>query len=187
MTNFSKTKCVVVRGFLDKQAADTVSQYLENSINQRTMVKTSCSSACSYGKYSDALIEVILKNSREHVEQITGLKLYPTYSYARVYVKGDYLDPHVDRPPCEISVTVNVASVGEPWKIWMKVPGEEPVSFILEPGDAVVYKGCEVPHWREEPVGTKLTAQFMLHYVDQNGPFVDYKWDKRPALGLNTM
>jgi hypothetical protein len=81
---------------------------------------------------------------------------------------------------------VNVASVGEPWKIWMKVPGEEPVSFILEPGDAVVYKGCEVPHWREEPVGTKLTAQFMLHYVDQNGPFVDYKWDKRPALGLNT-
>jgi hypothetical protein len=66
----------------------------------------------------------------------------------------------------------------------MQVPGKEPVSYTLEPGDAVVYKGCEVTHWREKAVDTELNAQFMLHYVDQNGPNAKFKWDSRPSLGL---
>ncbi len=184
MTDFEKNKYVVVRNFLDKQATTTVSQYLENTINHKTMEKVTGGSAVSYAQYADPLIEVILKNSCEHIEQVTELELFPTYSYARVYEKNDFLKPHVDRPACEISVTVNVASIGPPWEIWLKVSGKEPMSFALEPGDALVYKGCEVAHWREKPVGTELIAQFMLHYVNQNGPFASYKWDKRPALGL---
>ena len=56
--------------------------------------------------------------------------------------------------------------------------------FVLEPGDAVVYKGCEVVHWRGESVDTEVTAQFMLHYVDQNGPYAKFKFDTRSRLGI---
>jgi hypothetical protein len=65
----------------------------------------------------------------------------------------------------------------------MKPRGKEPMAFYLDPGDAVVYKGCEVVHWREKADGTEVTAQFMLHYVDQNGPYADFKLDKRASLG----
>ena len=33
----------------------------------------------------------------------TGLKLYPAYTYARIYKKGDELKRHKDRFSCEIS------------------------------------------------------------------------------------
>ena len=37
------------------------------------------------------------------MEKVTGLKLYPAYTYARIYKKGDELKRHKDRFSCEIS------------------------------------------------------------------------------------
>ena len=57
----------------------------------------------------------------------------------------------------------------------------------MEPGDGVIYRGCEVEHWREAfnaPMGAWQTQVF-LQYVDKNGPYGDFcKFDSRPALGL---
>jgi hypothetical protein len=187
MTDFETNSCVLVKGFIDPQGIDTISRYMEYSLGQKNFVSTDYDPTSRYFKYADPLIETVLQNSLAHLEEITGKSLYPTYSYSRVYMQGDELKPHVDRESCEVSVTVHVATKGAPWPIWMKVPGKEPMSFVLEPGDAVVYKGCEVTHWREKAVDTEINAQFMLHYVDQQGPNAAFKWDKRPALGLDTV
>ena len=42
------------------------------------------------------------------MEKATGLKLYPAYTYARIYKKGDILKRHKDRFSCEISTTMNL-------------------------------------------------------------------------------
>jgi len=185
MTEFQQKSCVLIKSFLDPQSVQTVSRYMEYAI---TGDAYNCpeDTWSKYSRYADPLIETILYNSKAEVEQITGLSLNPTYSFSRVYVKNDVMPKHVDRPSCEVSLTVNVATVGEKWPIWMQVPGQDPVSITLEPGDAVVYKGCEVQHWRETAVNTEITAQFMLHYVNKNGPFAGYKFDARPKLGLPT-
>lgn len=185
MTDFETNSCIFVKGFIDPQGIATISRYMEFSLQQNAF-KGDDDSTSRYAKYADPLIETVLQNSLSYMEEITGKALYPTYSYARVYVQGDELKPHVDREACQISVTVHVATKGDSWPIWMKVPGKEPVSFVLEPGDAVVYKGCEVTHWREKAVNTEVNAQFMLHYVDQQGPCAAFKWDTRPALGLGS-
>jgi hypothetical protein len=65
----------------------------------------------------------------------------------------------------------------------MQYGDAEPAKIILNPGDAVVYKGCDVHHWRNKMIHTRVNAQFMLHYVDKNGPFAEYQWDKRPGAG----
>jgi len=185
MTDFEKNSCVLVKCFIDPQGIQTISRYMEYSLKQNALVRDETDvEAPSYSRYADPLIETVLRNSLEHMEEITGQKLYPTYSFSRVYVKGDFLKPHVDRPSCEVSVTVHVATVGEPWPIWMKVRGQEPMKFVLEPGDAMVYKGCDVTHWRDVADKTEVNAQFMLHYVDQNGPNANHKFDKRPELGM---
>lgn len=184
MTEFETNSCVLVKGFIDPQGVQTLSRYMEYVLKQDDMKRADDLMSTSYARYADPLTETVLYNSLESVEEITGKKLHPTYSFSRIYVKGDVLKPHVDRPSCEISVTVHVATNGKPWPIWMKVNGKEPVSFILEPGDAVVYKGCEVTHWRDVADTTEVNAQFMLHYVDQDGPNALFKWDKRPGLGM---
>ena len=181
MTEFQD--CLVVKNFLDPQSVDTVSRYMEYALKQGGMHLEEDKLVKSYARYADPLVETILQNSLPHVEEVTGKKLFPTYSYARVYLDSGFLAPHTDRPSCEYSVTVNVACVGKPWPIHMKPKGREPMAFYLDPGDAVVYKGCEVVHWREKADGTEVTAQFMLHYVDQEGPYVDQKFDRRGMLG----
>jgi hypothetical protein len=59
-----------------------------------------------------------------------------------------------------------------------------PVS--LKPGDLVIYRGCDLSHWREEVNATNEDSwhvQGFFHYVDKSGPYADYKFDKRDSIG----
>lgn len=187
MTEFQANGYVLVKGFYNAQELDTISRYLENSLKRYPENNQGggddVSSKISW--YADPLVEVILRNSLSAVEETTGLELDPSYSFTRVYQKGDELKPHVDRPACEISVTSHIATVGKPWPIYMKAPGRAPTVHYLEPGDACIYRGCEVTHWRDKAVDTDVNVQVMLHYVDKNGPNAAYKFDERQALGLS--
>jgi PKHD-type hydroxylase len=40
-------------------------------------------------------------------------------------------------------------------------------------------------HWREPYFEGKWQAQVFLHYVDQNGPHAEWKYDKRESLGVS--
>jgi hypothetical protein len=155
--------------------------------------------------YGDTFMETLLGLATPSFEKVVGLELFPTYSYFRVYKEGDILEPHIDRPSCEISVTMclgydvsNVADKDYVWPIYAdnSLNYSEHVSLALgaaspdhgkavrlEPGDCLVYRGCEVRHWREAFRGNHQ-AQVFLHYVDRNGPKKRYKFDGRPALGF---
>lgn len=188
MTEFQTNGYVVVKGFYKPEEVDIISRYLENALKRYPENNQGGNDGITNNTiswYADPLAEVILRNSVPKIQAVTGLELYPTYSYTRVYQKGDDLKAHVDRPACEISVTSHIATVGKPWPIYMKAPGKEPTVHYFEPGDACIYKGCEVEHWRNEAVDTDFNVQVMLHYVDKNGPSAGYKFDARPALGLN--
>lgn len=140
----------------------------------------------AHSKYGDSLMESLLLHIQPIVEMNTGLSLFPTYSYYRVYRNGDSLRPHTDRPSCEISATLCIGynyEVG-PMGSWPIFIGDE--GFAMVPGDMVVYKGIELNHYRNpfEAKPGEFHSQVFLHYVDQNGPYTDYKFDKRSAIGV---
>jgi hypothetical protein len=133
--------------------------------------------------FSDPVMEHVLAGVRPRAEQLCGLRLYPTYSFFRVYRHGNVLERHLDRAACEISVSVSLGPVLDPpWPLWLKGPmGESAID--LAPGDAVLYRGIECEHWRERFAGDHL-AQVFLHYVDRDGPYCEWRFDKRPSLGV---
>jgi hypothetical protein len=186
MTEFQQKGYVFVKNFLDLESVKTISRYLEYSLKRypENNQGGGQGDASKISWYADPLIETVLQNSNDEMEKITGMQLFPSYSFTRVYQKGEELKPHVDRPACEVSVTCHIATVGKPWSIWMQAPGGEPTEYFLEPGDACVYKGCEIKHWRHPATETDINVQMMLHYVNQNGPYSNYKYDQRPGLGL---
>jgi len=98
------------------------------------------------------------------MEKHTGESLIPTYSYLRVYKKGDELKRHIDKNSCEFSVTLTL--MREPnegiWPIYLETDRVHKVE--LEAGDGLIYKGIESPHWRGKFEGSRL-AQVFLHYV----------------------
>jgi hypothetical protein len=141
----------------------------------------------SHSKYADPFMESLELLLLPKVEESTGLSLYPTYSYYRLYKPGDDLLPHTDRPACEISLTINLGYSYNTnikdysWDIWV-----EGKSFRTEPGDMVIYRGLEMNHWREPFAAGRGSwqVQAFLHYVDVNGPYAMCKFDGRPSLGM---
>lgn len=185
---FEKHGCVLVKNFIDEQTIAVVSQYFENKIRRGEWIEVADKGdpTSRFAYYADPLIEVLLQASKEAVEDATGKGLEPTYSYSRIYQAGEKLSPHVDRPACEISVTVNVATKGEFSPVYTQYGQNDPEKHVLNPGDAVIYMGCDVMHWRQPLREGQLNVQFMLHYVDKNGPYAEYAKDKRPAYGFNS-
>ena len=152
----------------------------------------------TYSIYADHAMETLMMKVRPKMMEETGLQLIPTYSYARLYKKGDILHRHKDRPSCEISCTLNLG--GDPWPIFIDGTGADTVideykniikpdapegtKVLLEVGDMLVYSGCELEHWRE-PFEGNTCGQVFLHYNHVNGPFAEKnRFDKRPMLGV---
>ena len=152
----------------------------------------------TYSQYSNIAMETLMLKCQPEMEKVTGLKLYPAYTYARIYKKGDELKRHKDRPSCEISTTLNLG--GDKWSIFIDPTGSDNVideyknihkpnapkgeEVVLEVGDMLVYSGCELEHWRE-PFEGNVCGQVFLHYNHLNGKFADSnKFDNRPMLGL---
>ena len=131
--------------------------------------------------YGDAAAEGLLEHVQPRIEAVAGRCLIPTYSYLRIYKHGDVLLSHRDRPACEFSLSLNIGQVpSEPWPIYVESP-EGPAQVSLAPGDALLYRGIDLFHWRERYEGRQL-VQFFLHYVDADGPHAAQKYDGRPAL-----
>ena len=126
--------------------------------------------------YTDPLSESLLLTKQQLVEKETGIELFPTYSFTRMYTFASNLKEHSDRPACEISVTVMLGSDGTPWPIYM-----EDTPILLEPGDACIYLGCDLKHRRDEFEGD-WHSQVFLHYVDKKGPNAKEKFDGRPFI-----
>jgi hypothetical protein len=157
-----------------------------------------------YSHYADPVMETLLMKVLPVMKEQTGLDLIPTYSYTRVYTKGSILWRHKDRPSCEISTTLNLG--GDMWPIYIDPTGQNNIlksqytdkgeecivkkgahpgnRVDLEPGDMLVYSGCDLEHWRNEFTGN-ICAQVFLHYNHRNGPFAEKnKFDNRPLLGI---
>jgi hypothetical protein len=187
--NFDETKYARIDNFIDKTTIEIISQYMENTIRRGIWKELAefdeTIDPTVYAYYADPLTEVLLTKCKELVEVTTERELLPTYSYSRIYQPGEELKVHVDREACEISVTVNVASKGEVSAVYTKYK-DKTEQHILNPGDALIYMGCDVDHWREPLKDGQLNVQFMLHYVDKNGPFASFEKDTRPMLGTDS-
>ena len=198
--SFKKNKYVVLKNIISKELAYFVYKYFSNKrkvarflFDQKYLspfteyygVWNDKQVPNTYSHYSDIAMETLLQQVKPIMEKNTKLKLSETYSYARIYKKGDVLARHKDRYSCEISTTLNLG--GDPWPIYLDPTGRKGQAGIkvdLEPGDMLIYSGCELEHWREEFTGNNC-AQVFLHYNKAGSKIAkENLYDKRPFLGL---
>ena len=194
INDFKNNGYVLVKNFLSKEFCDFAYDYckmkalvalkLRNSNN--VLYKKSIHGTFEdpqaigcFSIYSDTFMETILKRSLPKIQEITGCELLPTYSYWRLYQKGNELKDHIDRESCEISATLCIGY--DSHYSWPMFIGKKPL--VTEPGDIILYKGAELNHYRE-PFEGKYHAQAFLHYVDKYGNYKEYNCDSRPTLGM---
>ena len=184
---FQNKKYVHLKDFLPLHTCQELTNELNNLVKeQKTVNDPQC--PLSQAVHGALAFDKLLETCLPYFEQASGLKLYPTYSYARLYnQQGEELKNHRDRPACEISATITLGFEGNVWSIYMgdhedKTNGTK---IDMAIGDAVMYRGCDKYHWREPYFEGKWQAQVFLHYVDVNGPYAEWKYDKRESLGIS--
>ena len=214
--SFKTKKYQVIRQALSKELANFIFNYMmlqrdavdwmmkNNKVNPANPfigTRTDQQVRGCYTKYADWVMETLLMFMIPVMKAKTGLELIPTYTYTRLYEKGNILHRHKDRPSCEISTTLHLG--GDPWPIYLDptgadniVSGSETTTIVkpgapkgvrvdLKVGDMLIYSGCELEHWREPFEGT-VCSQVFLHYNHANGPFAQTNLlDGRPLLGIS--
>lgn len=144
----------------------------------------------SLSRYSHPKYRKIHTDIRLKIEKIIGKKLCNTYYYDRFYFPNQELVKHVDRDACEISVSIHIGSnIDVDWAFELTTPHNEDKKLFLSPGDGIIYKGCEIPHWREKlqvkksPIDLlvkqeqKYYHQIFFHYVLMDGYRCQYAND----------
>lgn len=159
--------------------------------------------SCSF---PDRQLDYLLSKVQPVIEKLIDVKLFPTYTYSRIYHRSDIMQLHVDRNACEISVTMTLGYGGD--SIWPLIilpkketkkltnytndgslyEGEkiEITSYVRERlekitigiGDGILYKGMELGHGRDKFVEGDWQAQVFLHFVDANGLYKEHKYDQ---------
>jgi hypothetical protein len=209
MLNFKDDGCEVCEGILTKEMVKFLHEY---TFDKQLRFNDDGSRECNlvdsgpmpHGEYSDPVMTTVSLLIQQKIEEITGLELFPTYDRYRTYYPGNSLSHHVDRPACEISVTLllDAQYKGDKdyrWEIFAdpepyrndetvdknNLPANKGIGVKQNPGDALIYKGCEIPHWREEFIGEvgSYHTQLFCHFIDKNGPnYPKWKYDSRPGL-----
>ncbi len=194
MTNaehFQSKKYVPVNGLIPVDLCRIVTKYalLKEANEFEPEVGPGAQVENAHSVYADTLMETMLYFIHPHMEKNTGLSLCPTYSYFRVYRPGMKLDHHIDRESCEISTTVcfgwNYAQKPSNYRWGMYV--ENGGMIGQDPGDALIYRGCEVEHWRDpfDAGNGSYQVQGFFHYINKNGPFYpEFAYDKRSGIGV---
>ena len=69
------------------------------------------------------------------------------------------------------------------WPLWLgNKDSDNKLPVVLEPGDALLYRGCNIPHFRDSLIGLNH-AQVFMHYNEADGKF-SKKLDNRSILGI---
>ena len=192
---------IFIKDFLPDQLLNVLNSYCIIKYSNKKEFKIDSQTNSLISEHSDYLMETILDLSTPVVEQNVQKKLYPTYSFLRIYDKGSDLPIHKDRESCEYTVALCLMAdpIDKPYELFI---GEADDSsdykyfdnkknynryridhkFSMVPNNAVIFKGMDKIHWRETCSHDYFITVF-LHYVDQEGPYKEFKFDKRNLLG----
>ncbi|QJE74583.1 hypothetical protein HHL28_17280 [Aerophototrophica crusticola] len=128
--------------------------------------------------HGDPVGTLFLHLFRPAAEALAGRPLVPSYAFLSAYRAASALDEHLDRPPCEYTLSLHIDHRPRPdgpvpWPLRIRPgPDTAPVELRCRLGDGVVFRGRRLPHSRPRlPEGDRSTT-LLLHYVhpDYRGP-----------------
>lgn len=139
----------------------------------------------SYGFYNYISFLEILCEKTPKISDIIEETVLPTYAYSRIHKNGSTVNSYIGNDSCEISLILHLGG-DTPWKICIKNPNGQDQFIILNPGDAMIYLGCEKNYWREKYKGNEC-VEVSLHYVRSRGDKFYTYFDKTIANNIEKL
>ena len=125
-----------------------------------------------YIAHNEPIVRYFHRQLTYAISTIAGKPLKPSYVYAGCYQEGAELKKHKDRAQCEYSFTFCLDYSPEPqnetsWPIHLDT-SEGTITVFQAIGDALVYRGCQLPHYRHRLAQGHTSTSIFFHYVDED-------------------
>jgi hypothetical protein len=169
---FAARGFVPIRGLVHPFHLSALRRYFRRRIRKGAFPLGDRQSQLRYCMHNEGVARFVHHQLTSVVNQMAGRRLKPSYVYFASYQAGAELQKHIDRPQCEYTVSLCIdfspePSRESPWPLQLESASESIVVYQAI-GDALLYKGCELAHFRDElPHGCTSTSLF-LHYVDED-------------------
>jgi hypothetical protein len=123
-----------------------------------------------YYRHSDPLAVWLHQQLAPSVAALVDEPVKPSYTFAGSYVAGGYLKPHTDREQCEYTLSLTVDATpsrkrADAWPLSLRDRRGQTVSARLAPGDALLFKGRELTHFRETLAPGRTSTSLFFHFV----------------------
>jgi hypothetical protein len=124
-----------------------------------------------FGQHNEAVSRYFHHQLTDLISRVAGEPVKPSYSYVSAYREGAILRAHVDRKQCEFTLSLaledNLQSDSTSWPLWFQSDRGK-VALNQAAGDAVLFRGCELPHWRDKSPPGHSSTMLLFHYVSRD-------------------
>lgn len=181
---FKENNYQIIENFIEDDFIAFIQDYYSLKINSGSYDVDKNKFTYGYCFHNDNLMETILQNSCESISEIIDIKLFPTYSSVYFHMNGDSFENNKNESS-EISAILSLgSSESNDNPIYFKKSKSNIKEFYLNKGDLLVYRNLNFNCWREN-VKSKWLLESVLNFVDSQGQYSEFIYDKRPYLGFN--
>jgi hypothetical protein len=126
-----------------------------------------------YIAYDEPVATFFHRQLTHAVSDVADAILDPSYNYTALYQGGASLPIHTDRAACEFTLSVAIDATPEPeaqvpWPLYLQAP-EGTITVWQYLGDGLLFRGRQIPHWRERLPDEETASSILLHYVHHGG------------------
>jgi len=173
---FRQRKYAPVAGLIHPFHLAALRRYYRQLIRTRQIPFGDEQSPRRYRAHNESVARFFHHQLTSSVAAIAGEPVKPSYVYVASYQSGAELEKHTDREQCEFSISLCLDYWPEPqnetpWPLKLQTDSGE-VAVFQGIGDGLVYRGPEVPHWRDRLPDGHTSTSIFFHYVaaDFAGP-----------------
>ena len=121
-----------------------------------------------YGWHNEHLARFFHHQLTDYIGRIVGVAVKPSYAYVSAYQGGAVLERHVDREQCEFTVSLLIERSAEgemvEWPLYFDTP-DGTIEVFQVVGEAVLFRGTQLPHYRPPLADGQTYMSLLLHYV----------------------
>ena len=165
-----------VAGLIHPFHISALRRYFRRRIRTGKLPLGDCQSSRRYYAHNDSVARFFHSQLTAAVGAIFAVPVKPSYVYFASYQGGAFLEEHTDRDQCEFSISLCLDYSPEPkcqtpWPLQLHTP-QGLTTVYQSIGDALLYRGCRVPHSRGVLAPSHTSSSIFFHYVpvDFNGP-----------------
>jgi hypothetical protein len=162
----------IVRGIIHPLQIAALRKYFRTLDHKNFLLPDLQGASVRYALHNEEVAKFIHHQLSKLLICVTQELVKPSYSYLSLYKSGSFLAKHRDRPQCAWNLSLLIDTdpdrdVTESWPISVEV-GKQTKEICLEMGDGLLYRGTDIPHWRQALWNGETTTLILCHFVPES-------------------